>query len=152
MLDYRPEYSALATFGDRIWRIAINPVLRIAFGRDKLTALIRIRLSIQIILIAAVVLTPFAFWFRSGPALNAAGLLFDIAGVVRVFLLEEIDEALAYYEDKDELPCVAMREFIMPEAPNVTLEDDGGSHFYYRKRGVLFLFIGFVFQMLSDVI
>jgi hypothetical protein len=152
LLDYRPEYSALATFGDKIWRSAINPVLRTVFGRDKLTALIRIRLSIQGILVAAVALTPFAFWFRSGPALNAAGLLFDIAGVVRVFLLEEIDEALTYYEEKDKLPSVAMREFIMPEAPNVDLEDDGVSHFYYRKRGVLFLFIGFMFQMLSDLI
>jgi hypothetical protein len=126
-------------------------VLRGVFGRDKLTALIRIRLSVQIILVAAIVLTPFAFWFRSGPALNAAGLLFDIAGVVRVFLLEEIDEELEYYKDKEYLPSVAMREFIMPEAPNVDL-DDGVSHFYYRKRGVLFLFIGFIFQMLSDII
>lgn len=156
MLDYRPENSALARLGDACWFRVINPVLLVLMGRDVITAMVRLRLSIQIILVVAVALTPFAFWLHSGPALNAAGLLFDIAGVVRLFMLEQIREAVASYADvyKDRLPSVATREFISPEIPSHghQIDEKTMDHFYYEKRGVLFLFIGFALQMMSDII
>jgi len=48
-----------------------------------------------------------------------------------------------------------MRESIVPEASGPY--DDAPSspyvkRFYYAKRGVLFLFLGFVLQMLGDIV
>ena len=51
------------------------------------------------------------------------------------------------------VPSVAMRELIMPEASGpYDTTSDLVSQFYYKKRGVLFLFIGFVLQMISDLV
>ena len=47
-----------------------------------------------------------------------------------------------------------MRELIMLEesGPYNNEENPHVSHFYYRKRGILFLFLGFVLQMIGDLI
>ena len=75
---------------------------------------------------------------------RGGGLLFDIAGVLRLFLLDELIDALEPFKEHENLPSVAMRELIMPEASGpYTTESHHVSIFYYNKRGVLFLFIGF---------
>jgi hypothetical protein len=50
------------------------------------------------------------------------------------------------------LPSVAMRELVMPEAGPYDADADHISIFYYKKRGILFLFIGFVLQMIGDLV
>jgi hypothetical protein len=52
------------------------------------------------------------------------------------------------------LPSVATRELAMPEDTDI-FEGDHSHHigfFYYRKRGVLFLFVGFMLQLIADLI
>jgi hypothetical protein len=152
-LGGRPEYSALAKWGDKLWAHAIDPVLRFAIGNDDLTGLIRIRAAIQLILLAAVILIPVSFFWNTGHVLTASGLLFDIAGAARLFLFEEITHSLSGFKpnEYDNYPSVAMRELIMPEGINEPkINDNPISFFYYKKRGVLFLFLGFVLQMLGD--
>jgi hypothetical protein len=55
---------------------------------------------------------------------------------------------------KDEnYPSAAMRELIMPEGiAEEKINDSHISFFYYKKRGVLFLFFGFVLQMIADIV
>jgi hypothetical protein len=45
-----------------------------------------------------------------------------------------------------------MRELIMPEASGAyDTQSDPVSFFFYKKRGILFLFLGFVLQMFGDL-
>ena len=151
----RPEYSALAHFGDWVWARIVDPVLLAVLGRDDTTSLLRIRAAIQITVLFALVLLPVALFFWSGRLVNGSGLLFDIAGAARIFLLEEISHAIA-----DDTPnehgnyhSGTMREFIMPEGTGQrSINDNPTSFFYYKKRGVFFLFLGFALQMLSDFV
>jgi hypothetical protein len=109
----RPEYSSLAKWGDRLWAWSIDPILRTIIGNDDTTALRRIRAGIQLTVLAALVLLPISPFWNTAHMLTASGLLFDIAGATRVFLLEEIDNALAGYEVEDENnPSAATRELI----------------------------------------
>jgi hypothetical protein len=101
----------------------------------------------------ATLMIPVSFFYSTAHMLTASGLLFDIAGVFRLFLLEEVTESLAGFEDRrDNLPSVAMRELIMPEAEPFDTDAAHVSQFYYRKRGVLLLFIGFVLQLIGDLL
>jgi hypothetical protein len=154
-LGGRPEYSALARFGDWVWARIIDPILLVVLGKDETTSLMRVRAAIQVTVLAASVLLVVALFFRSGRTINASGLLFDIAGAARIFLLEEIDHALSEYQPNPygNYPSPAMREFIMPEGTaQRSINDNRVSFFYYKKRGVLFLFFGFVLQMISDFV
>ena len=150
--DYRWEYSPLAKCGNNFWAKIVDPLLRL-FADDTLTAFRRIRGVIQVILVIAIALIPAAFFYHPAHLLTAAGLLFDIAGVLRLFLLDELTQALETFKGRKHLPSVAMRELIMPEESGpYTEEGPHISHFYYRQRGVLFLFLGFVLQMIGDLI
>jgi hypothetical protein len=92
MLDrYRWEYGLLARFGDKCWAKTMDPVLRFVVGQDDITSLQRIRAAIQLTLLVAVTLLPIALFYNTAHVLTASGLLFDIAGALRLFLLEEID-------------------------------------------------------------
>jgi hypothetical protein len=88
--SYRWEYSPPARWGDFIWARLIDPALRV-FGDDGLTALRRLRGVMQIVVLLAILLVPVSFFWKPSHLLAASGLLFDIAGVLRLFLLEEID-------------------------------------------------------------
>jgi hypothetical protein len=152
-LGGRPEYSLLANAGDKVWAHAIDPVLRFIIGNDDITGLMRIRVGIQLTLLAAAILIPVSFFWNTGHVLTASGLLFDIAGAARIFLLEEISYSVSGFtpNEYDNYPSVAMRELIMPEGINENkINDNPISFFYYKKRGVLFLFLGFVLQMVGD--
>lgn len=149
--EYRWEYSPLARSGNSFWERVIDPLLRL-FADDTLTAFRRLRGLIQIILFFAIFFLVAAF-FHPAHLFTASGLLFDIAGVLRLFLLEELTEALEPLKERENLPSVAMRELIMPEATGpYTTESPHVSLFYYNKRGVFFLFLGFVLQMIGDFV
>ena len=154
-LGGRPEYSALAHFGDWIWARLVDPVLLFVLGRDDMTSLVRIRAAIQNILLIAVVLLLVAAFFRSGRMINASGLLFDIAGAARIFVLEEINHTVAddQADEHGNYRSGTMRECIMPEGTRErSINDNYISFFYYKKRGVSFLFFGFLLQMIADIV
>ena len=152
--EYRWEYSALAGCGNQIWKHGIDPLLRL-FAGDELAMLRRVRGVVQVTLLFALLLIPVGVFYKPGYTIAAAGLLFDIAGVLRVFLLEDVSDALSEFglKEHDNIPSVALRELIMPEAsgpydassPHISL-------FYYKKRGVLFLFVGFMLQFIGNIL
>jgi hypothetical protein len=150
--DYEWEYSPLAKIGNWFW--TIDPLLCLIADYEY-SALRAVRGIIQVTLLVAVCFLPLSLFFAPGHMLTASGLLFDIAGVLRLFLLEEIDEALEYLREKrpDNLPAYAMRELIMPEASGPY---DGEApfmkRFYYSRRAVFFLFLGFALQMIGDLV
>jgi hypothetical protein len=130
----------------------IDPVLR-PFANDDLTFLRKARVVIQVVLLVAIFLLPISIFYNTAHLLTASGLLFDIAGALRLFLFEEVHEALSGFKENryGNLPSVAMRELVMPEASGPYDADSPHiSMFYYRKRGVLFLFIGFVLQLVGS--
>jgi hypothetical protein len=140
--------------GNWFWVNAVDPVMGL-IAQDELRALQVIRATVQVTALVAVLLLPFAILFRSGHMFTASGLLFDIAGVLRLFLVEEIEDALGHFAENrhGNLPSVAMRELVMPEASGPY--DANAPHikrFFYAKRAVLFLFVGFVLQMVGDLI
>ena len=151
----RPEYSVLAKAGETIWHWTCSPVLRL-FADDDLSLLLRLRLLIQLTLVTGIAFLIASIYF--GPKiLNAAGLIFDVAGVLRLFLYEELRESLEPFLDEKAYPqgppSVAMRELIMPENYGPYEPDlPGLSTFYFRKRGVLYLVLGFVFQLAATLL
>jgi hypothetical protein len=153
MFGYRWEYSPLARCGNLLWNYAVDPLLR-CLAHDVFTFLRRARGFIQVVLLLAILLIPVSFFYRTAHLLTASGLLFDIAGVLRLFLFEEVQHALAGYKETryGNLPSVAMRELVMPEASGPYHADSPHiSLFFYEKRGVLFLFVGFLLQLIADL-
>jgi hypothetical protein len=153
LTDYRWEYSPLAQAGDWLWTKLVDPMLRFGAGGNDLKTFQRVRAAIQLTVFAALVLLPLSFLYKPAHMLTACGLLFDIAGVMRIFLLERIDHELSSFTPKQDgtYPSVAMRELLMPEAVRMMeINDRDISFFYYKQRGVVFLFVGFVLQMIGD--
>ena len=153
MFGYRWEYSPLARYGNLLWKYAIDPLLR-SFAGDQPTFLRRVRGVIQVVLLLAVFLIPTSFFYKTAHLLTASGLLFDIAGVLRLFIFEEVQHALAGYKENryGNLPSVAMRELVMPEESGLYDTDSPPiSLSYYEKRGLLFLFVGFLLQLIGDL-
>ena len=95
--------------------------------------------------LVAVTLLPISLFYNASHMVTASGLLFDIAGAMRLFLLEEIDHAISEFTPNEHgnYPSAAMRELIMPEGVGERdINDHPISFYYYKKRGVLFLFLG----------
>src|SRR5437763_2908530 len=138
--SFRWEYGRLALAGDWLWARIVDPVLRFSVGGDDLTSFQRIRAAIQLTVLAALILLPLSIfpWSR-GHMLTASGLLFDIAGAMRLFLLERIDHEISTFKEYENYPSVVMRELIMPEGVSVReINDRPMSFFYYKQRGVVF--------------
>ena len=112
---FRWEYSRLAKTGNFAWEYGIDWLLR-RFANDIYTAFQRIRGLIQLTVLFAVLLLPLTLFYPAAHLLTASGLLFDIAGALRLFLLEELTDALEPFKEKGTIPSSAMRELIMPEA------------------------------------
>jgi hypothetical protein len=71
----------------------------------------------------------------------------------RVAYGERIDHEISQFTPNQygNYPSVVMRELIMPEAVSVSeVNDRPMSFFYYKQRGIVFLFLGFLLQMLGD--
>jgi hypothetical protein len=150
---YRWEYSPLAHLGNKVWERAVSPALEL-FAADELKFFRRMRGVIQITVLVAALLIPASLFWHPGRLFTASGLLFDIAGVLRLFLFDELKEALSGFKANKygNLPSVATRELLMPEASGpYTAEHPPIKIFYYKKRGVLFLFVGFLLQMIGDL-
>lgn len=151
--NYRWEYGRLALIGDWIWAKTADPVLRFIVGGDDLTSFQHIRAAIQLTLLIALILLPISFFYSRAHMLTASGLLFDIAGTMRLFLLERITHEISQFTPNQygNYPSVVMRELIMPEGVSVReVNDRPMSFFYYKQRGIVFLFLGFALQMLGD--
>jgi hypothetical protein len=151
--NFRWEYCRLAKSGDFIWKYGIDPLLTL-FVPDEIVLFRVTRGATQVILLIAVLLLPLACFFNPSHLFTASGLLFDIAGALRLFLFDEIIGAFREFRPNRDgnLPSVAMRELVMPEDTPFDESAPWISGFLYKKRGVLFLFVGFVLQMIGDLV
>lgn len=152
--EYLWEYSPLVRLGNSVWKRLIDPALR-KFAGDETAFMRRTRGLIQITLLAATILLPAAIFYRTAHLLTVSGLLFDIAGALRLFLFDEVHEALYGFKENEygNVPSVAMRELIMPEAQGPYDADAPYiCQYYFKQRGVLFLFLGFLMQLIGSVI
>jgi hypothetical protein len=99
MAGYRWEYSTLSKCGDFLWKLVVDRALRL-WANNELVLFRRTRGFIQIVLLVAVVLLPLSLLFRDkSHLLTASGLLFDIAGALRLFLFDEITGALQWFKE-----------------------------------------------------
>jgi hypothetical protein len=150
----RAEYSVLTTAGLKIWHLTCSPLLRF-FADDTLQLLARLRLLIQLIILVGILLLA-GSPFLGTRFLTLSGLAFDVGGVLRLFLYEEIRDKLEPFADDNEFPygppSVVMRELIMPEAGPYDASADDLSAFYFEKRGVFYLFFGFVLQFAATLL
>jgi hypothetical protein len=152
--EYLWEYSPLVRLGNSVWKRFIDPALR-KFAGDEIVFMRRARGVIQIMLLAATILIPAAIFYSTAHLLTASGLLFDIAGALRLFLFDEIHASLSGFKENEygNVPSVAMRELIMPEAQGPYDADAPYiSQYYFKKRGVLFLILGFLLQLIGSVV
>jgi hypothetical protein len=149
------KHFHLRGIGDRAWHYGVWPVLRLFASDDLSLYRRRLRPLVTLIVVAAIVALPLAFFFNPVKVINVAGLLFDLAGVLRLFLFERITADLQPFLDEKEYPhgppSVAMRELVMPEASPNSTDSPHLAHFYYEHRGVLYLFIGFSLQLVATL-
>jgi hypothetical protein len=100
---FRWEYGRLAFAGDWLWAKTADPALRFAAGGDDLTFFQRTRAAVQLTVLAAVLLLPLSVLSHSrAHVLTASGLLFDIAGVMRLFLLERITHEISTFKPNEQ--------------------------------------------------
>lgn len=91
-------------------------------------------------------------------ALNTAGLLFDFAGLARVFVGEEWDQIFEDYGDEAQYPggppSWLMREYFKHDNPDtlgdLDEEEEGMSKRLYWQRGLVMVLFGLTFQGLSS--
>lgn len=144
---------------DRVERIATRAVFHRVlplYASDRLTLVRRLRIATKIAvpLTALVTLAGLLLWH--GKTVGAAGLIFDVVGVLRIFLDEEWDRIVPGFDDEQAYPfgppSHIMRELVADENPEALINDAGEdvpemSRFYYLRRGLLFLLVGFVLQL-----
>jgi hypothetical protein len=147
----------LATFHEKIWIYFVGPVLGL-FAPDEFSFARRARIVPRACVVVATVLLAVAY-FTAQPLklMNAAGILFDIAGAIRLFITEQIDEWLEPFKDEEQYPygppSHAMRELIMPEvSPFHERTVPTMYHTYYHKRGILYLLTGFGLQLVATLL
>jgi hypothetical protein len=106
----------------------------------------------------AIVLTIAAPFFHFVKMIALGGLMFDVAGVIRLFMDEEWDKLLEHYKDETKYPngppSYITRELFADTNVDVTIdteEYDVGRYYYYR-RGFLLIIVGFLLQALAVII
>lgn len=99
-------------------------------------------------------------WKPNG--VNSAGLCLDIIGTIRLFLNEEWERILENYHDEQKYPygppSYIMREYFEFDNPdpewvgqsNEKIQDFELARYIYWIRGLVFLVLGFVLQLLSS--
>lgn len=145
------------TMRNNVWRYGVGWWLRLV-AHDELQLLRRARAATTIAVFAAL-LALFYAPFSATPLklVNIAGIAFDIAGALRLFIAEDVASYLEPFRDEEKYPygppSVAMRELIMPEAsPYADDEVPHINHALFHKRGVLYLLIGFSLQLLAALL
>lgn len=154
--DVPPDRERPHGIGEHVWHYGINPLL-LLFADNDLAIYRRLRTLVAALIALAGFLLLMSPFFHPAKFINAAGITMDIAGAVRLFLIDRIHEATKPFWNKDDYPLgppsFAMSELIMPEATLYSDERaDYASRFYYVNRGVIFLAFGFILQLIADLI
>jgi len=94
----------------------------------------------------------------AGKLITISGLMFDISGVIRLFLDDEWKDIVSLFSDTQEYPygppSYVTRELFADENVEVSGEEEQGSikRHYYNKRGFILIMIGFILQLIGIVI
>lgn len=139
------------------WRFLVRRVLPL-FARDRLEIYRRLRRLVGIFVGVAIVLTAAAPFFHLVKMLALAGLMFDVAGVIRLFMDEEWDELLQHFRDEKKYPhgppSYITRELFADTNVEVTADSEeyDVARYYYYRRGFLLIILGFLMQALAVIL
>lgn len=147
----------LGTIQTAIWRFVVRKCLPFLAG-NKLEVLRRLRYLATTFVWLAVILTVAAPFLHLVKAIALAGLMFDVAGVIRLFLDEEWDELLQPYRDEKKYPygppSYITREMFADTDTNVTADSEeyAVERYYYYRRGFLLIILGFIWQAIAVIL
>ena|ERR1700722_11287736 len=144
-------------FQTYIWRFAARKALPL-IAKDRLEIFRRLRGLIDLLIWSAIIFTVAAPFFHLIKMLALAGLMFDAAGVIRLFMDEEWSEIIHLFSDQTKYPngppSYITRELLADDIPEVAGDTDQNSverYFYYR-RGFLLIIIGFIWQAAAVIL
>src|SRR6266508_6472370 len=89
--------------GDRVWHYGVLPILRL-FASEDVEFYGRLRVLINTAALVAICFLFLAPVFNPAKFVNAAGITFDIAGALRLFLFERISAELEPFKDEKKYP------------------------------------------------
>jgi hypothetical protein len=154
MWRFRYYFSSLQT---GLWRLIVRRVLPLV-ARDRLQFFKRLRGMVDVLILVAIVLTIAAPFVHLVKMIAIAGLMFDVAGVIRLFMDEEWAEIIEHFADEKKYPrgppSYITRELFANENVEVAGDTDHNSierYFYYR-RGFLLIILGFVWQAVAVIL
>ena len=139
------------------WRFIVRRLLPIV-AENRLEVFKRLRGLVDLLIWLAIILTIAAPFLHLVKMLALAGLMFDVAGVVRLFMDDEWSEVLEHFADETKYPngppSYITRELFADENPEVAGDTDQNSlerYFYYR-RGFLLIILGFLWQAVAVIL
>ncbi|MGV1917090.1 hypothetical protein [Rhizobium sp. 22-785-1] len=156
----------LRSLADQYDRIE-NLVIRVLFARalpaiagDRLQLVGMFRIIVRVSALIAVLVLVVAVLTLNAKLLVVSGMLFDLAGIARIFIDEEWSDLLSAYTDENAYPygppSYVTRELFKDEDPDALGEipehhEPMARHFYWR-RGLAMVLVGFLLQLIGTVL
>jgi hypothetical protein len=140
-----------------VWRFLVRKLLPIV-ATSRLQIYRKLRHVANTFVCLAIVLALAAPFFHLVKMVALAGLMFDVAGVFRLFMDDEWDELLQFYKDETKYPngppSYVTRELFADTNVEVAAdtEENDISRYYYRRRGFLLIVVGFLLQALAVIL
>lgn len=128
--------------------------------RTRMDLITLFRRLVKVSALIGVVLVPAAGVLASPKLLTISGMLFELAGLARIFIDEEWEEITALYASEADFPygppSYITREMFKDDNPDVIgeLADDVETmarHLYWR-RGLSLVLVGFVLQLIGTAL
>jgi hypothetical protein len=147
----------LEVFQTALWRFLVLKCLPI-LAADRLEIYRRLRTLGSIFVFLAILLAIAAPFVHLVKMIALSGLMFDVAGVIRLFMDEEWDKLLENYRDEKRYPMgppsYITRELFADTNVEVTAntEENSVSQYYYYRRGFLLIIVGFFLQATAVIL
>lgn len=137
-----------------LWCFLVQRCLPL-LAQNRLEIYRQLRRLVSFFVVLATILAIASPFFHLVKMLALAGLMFDVAGVIRLFMDEEWDELLEHYRDVTKYPngppSYVTRELFADSNVEVTIdtEEFDVARYYYYRRGFLLIIGGFLMQALA---
>ncbi len=144
-----------------------SAVVRTVYGRilpsavaNRLELISIFRRLVKLSALIAVIFIAAAILFLSPKLLTVSGMLFDLAGLARIFIDEEWEDITALYSNTDDYPygppSHVTRELFRDDNPDaigeVSEEFETIARHLYWRRGLALVILGFVLQLVGTVL
>lgn len=152
----------LSTFYDRLASYLMRGLmvhLLPSLAPDRIRLIVLFRHLIKVTILVATVLIVISVIFSSAKVLTVSGMLFDLAGLARIFIDEEWEEIPESFSNINKYPggppSYITRELFVDHNPDVLGEVDEDRrliayHLYWR-RGLAFIILGMALQVIGTI-